>query len=135
MYLVYKLRLNSVQNKYALHIPLNTCGKGFKKMHIGPVLINDKVRVGKDCSFHINTAIVAGGRDNGAPTLGDHVVVGVGAVILGSIHIADNTAIGANAVVNRSFEEGNIAIAGVPAKKISDNGSLTWNKKAKGNNQ
>ena len=41
-----------------------------------------------------------------------------GAKIYGNIIIANNIAIGANAVVNKSFEEENILIAGNPAKKI-----------------
>jgi len=45
------------------------------------------------------------------------------------VYIANNVAIGANALVNKSVEEENIAIAGVPAKKISNNGRLEWNKK------
>ena len=60
------------------------------------------------------------------PKIGNNVVIGVGAVVLGDIHIADGIAIGANAVVNKSFGEPSIAIAGVPAKKISNNGRLTW---------
>jgi len=48
---------------------------------------------------------------------------------VGSVTLGSGIAIGANAVVTKSFEEDNIAIAGVPAKKISDNGASTWNKK------
>lgn len=100
-------------------------------MHVGPILINDKAVIGKNCSLHINTAIVAGGTNNEVPVIGEGVVVGVGAVILGGVTIANNIAIGANAVVNKSFIEENIAIAGVPAKKVSNNGSLEWNKQDK----
>ena len=42
--------------------------------------------------------------------------------IYGNIRIASGIMIGANAVVNKSFDEENICIAGVPAKKISDLG-------------
>jgi serine O-acetyltransferase len=51
------------------------------------------------------------------------VYIAPGAKIYGAIEIADNIAIGANAVVNKSFLEPNITIAGVPARKISDKGS------------
>lgn len=129
MSLLYKMRLNRLQNKYALHIPPNCCGKGLKVMHIGPILINQNARLGKNCALHINTAIVADGLDSSVPTLEDGVVVGVGAVVLGGIRIAKNVAIGANAVVNKDVTEENIAVAGVPAKKISNNGRLEWNKK------
>ena len=126
---IYSLRLSRFQNKYALHIPINCCDRGLKIMHLGPVLINSRCSIGKDCSLHINTAIVAGGTNDGVPTLDDGVIVGVGAVVLGGIYVAKNVAIGANAVVNKDITEENIAVAGVPAKKISNNGRLEWNKK------
>ena len=55
--------------------------------------------------------------------IGDNVWIGPGAKIFGKIFIADNIAIGANSVVNRSFAEQNITIAGIPAKKIKDSGN------------
>lgn len=124
----YKFRLRLMQQKYALHIPMNCCDKGLKIMHLGPVLMNEDVVVGKNCSIHMNTGLVAGGVTSKAPILGDGVVVGFGAVILGGIYIADNVAIGANAVVNKDVTEENVAVAGVPAKIISHNGRLSWNR-------
>ncbi len=100
-------------------------------MHLGPILINGKATIGEECSLHINTAIVAGGTNDDVPTIGNHVVIGVGSTLLGGISIPNYTAIGAGSIVNKSFLEENIAIAGVPAKKISDNGSKTWNQKDK----
>lgn len=126
--IICKIKLYRIQNKYALHIPINTCGRGLKIMHIGPVLMNGRVTVGKDCSFHINTALVAGGTSDDVPCLEDGVVVGIGAVVLGNVHVARNVAIGANAVVNKNVAEENIAVAGVPAHKVSNGGGLNWNK-------
>lgn len=58
---LYKFFLRKLQNKYALHIPLNCCGEGLRIMHLGSVLINEKASIGRNCAFHINTAVVAGG--------------------------------------------------------------------------
>lgn len=127
---ICKVHLQWMQNKYALHIPLNCCGRGLKIMHLGPILINRKSVVGKNCSLHINTALVANGLNDDAPVLGEGVVVGIGAVIVGGVTIADNVAIGANAVVNKDISEEDIAIAGVPARKVSNNGRSKWNRKA-----
>ena len=53
--LLYRVRLNKIQTKYALHIPLNCCGRGIKIMHVGPVLINEKAVIGNyfwGCIMH-----------------------------------------------------------------------------------
>lgn len=126
---VYHLMLRRIQNRYGIHVPINCCAKGLRIMHVGPILINNRAAVGSDCVFHINTGLVAGGMTDAAPKLGDNVVVGFGAVVLGDVYVAKGVAIGANAVVNKSVEEENIAVAGVPAKKISNNGSNSWGKR------
>ena len=97
-------------------------------MHVGPILTNPRVRMGQNV-VHMNTAVVAQGITNDVPMIGNDVVIGTGATLLGGITIADGIAIGANSLVNKSFDDPNIAIAGIPAKKISDNGRYKWNRK------
>ena len=126
--LLWKLRLRRLQNRYGMHVALNCCGKGLQIAHVGPILMNAHVTVGEGCCFHFNTAVVAGGTDNGVPTLGDGVVVGLGAVILGGVTLGDRIAVGANAVVNKSFPEPDITVAGAPARKIADHGAGAWNR-------
>lgn len=126
---LYKILLYRYGNKINIHIPINVFDKGLKIMHLGPILVNGNVKGGKDISLHVNSSLVASGLDSKAPNLGDGVVVGVGAVVIGDVTIANNIAIGANAVVNKNFLEENIAIAGIPAKKVSNNGRLKWGNK------
>ena len=119
--LIYHTLLMHMQNKYALHIPLNSFGKGLRIYHIAPLVMNGDISVGENCTLHAMSSIVYGGGDgDDVPTLGDNVTVGLGATIIGGVTIADNITIGAGAVVNKSFLEPGITIAGVPAKKISD---------------
>lgn len=125
---IYRCRLYRLQNRYGLKIPINCCGKGLKIMHLGSVLMNGNVTLGQNVSVHINTGLVASGKNSDAPTIGNGVVLGIGSIVLGGVHIADNIAIGAGAIVTKSFEQENIAIAGNPARKISDNGRLTWDR-------
>lgn len=133
--LLWKLRLRRLQNRYELHVALNCCGRGLQIAHLGPLLMNGSVTVGENCLFHFNTALVAGGTDNGVPTLGDRVIVGLGAVVLGGVRVADGVAIGANAVVNRDVLEPNITVAGVPARKISGRGAADWNRGLRGGDE
>ena len=129
--LIYKLRLHRFQIRHCLHISLNCCGKGLRIMHVGPILMNGNVTIGENCKIHFNTAFVAGGTSHDAPTLGDCVVVGVGAVVLGGVTVANNVAIAAGAVVNKDVLEESITVGGVPARKISNNGSANWGDGAK----
>lgn len=63
---------------------------------------------------------------NGAPIIGNKVFIGSGGKIIGSITIADDVVIGANAVVTKDFLEANTTWAGNPAKKVSNNGSYHY---------
>ncbi len=51
------------------------------------------------------------------PTLGNNVIIGSGAQILGSINVGDNARIGANSVVSRDVPA-NVTVAGVPAREF-----------------
>lgn len=123
---ICRFLLNRFQCRHHMRVPLNVFDSGLKIMHLGPIQINNKTRGGKNISIHVNAGMLASGLEDDAPVLEDGIVVGVGAMIVGNVHLAKNIAIGTNAVVTRSFDEENICIAGVPAKKISDNGRLTW---------
>ena len=105
-------------------IPTNVVDKGLALVHIGPIVVSNYAKIGQNCRIHVGVNIGADARvADAAPTIGNCVYIGPGAKLFGKITIADNIAIGANAVVNKSFEESNISIAGVPAKKISDLGT------------
>ena len=104
-------------------IPLNTCGKGLCLAHIGPIVISNYATVGDNCRSHIDVNLGADARNGKvAPHIGNNVYIGPGAKIFGDIYIADNCAIGANAVVNKSFENENCSIAGVPARVVNIKG-------------
>ena len=87
-------------------------------MHVGPVLMNGNVSVGEDCSFHINTGVVAGGRNGESPRLGNRVVLGIGAVVMGGIELGDDIFVGANSVVNKDFKTSGCILVGAPARQI-----------------
>ncbi len=117
-YLRYLLRKSSL--KMGFSIPENVFGPGLAIVHYGTIIVNNNAKVGKNCRIHACTNIGASGGKKEAPQIGDNVYIAPGAKIYGNIIIANNIAIGANAVVNKSFEEENILIAGNPAKKITN---------------
>ena len=48
------------------------------------------------------------------------IYLGAGSKLLIGVNLADNIIVGANAVVTKSFNEPNIVLAGIPARKISE---------------
>jgi serine O-acetyltransferase len=118
-----KRRLFLMQVRLGFSIWPNTVGPGLCLPHIGPILIHWNCSIGSH--FTVNIGAVIGTNTAGeTPTIGDNVVVEPGAKIFGAITLANNIVVGANSVVNKSFTEENISIAGVPARKIKDAGAI-----------
>ena len=118
------LCLHLVSVRLGFTIPPNAFGPGLSIAHRGTIIVHSHARVGENCRLHACTNIGswAGAADD-APVIGNNVYIGPGAVLYGPIVIADNIAIGANSVVNSSFLEPDITIAGAPARKIHDGGT------------
>lgn len=117
-YRFYRFRL-----KLGFTIPLNVFGPGLSIAHYGQITVNGNAKIGKNCRIHEGVTIGATGGSNKAPILGDNVFIGTGAKIIGDIKIANNVAIGANAVIVKNILEESVTVAGIPAKKISNNDS------------
>lgn len=92
-------------------------GPGLRIPHsLRGVMLHPTVRVGANATIYHHTVI--GVRDTrGGPQLGDGVVIGAGAKVLGPITVADGTHIGANAVVVKDTEP-NSTYVGVPAQRV-----------------
>ena len=106
--------------RLGLTIPKNVFGPGLCLVHYGTIVVSPLAKVGENCRIHPSTCI---GDYDGAPTIGNNVYLGPGAKVFGCIKIGDNVAIGANAVVNQSFQD-NVTIGGIPAVIISRKSSL-----------
>jgi serine O-acetyltransferase len=114
-YMYYKMgiRLN-------FEIPPFVVGPGLSLAHRGPVIINPHAHIGRNCRIHsgVNIGTNAGTHDQ-APSIGNDCYLGPGVKLFGLIVIADGIAIAAQAVVNRSCEEENVTLGGIPARVIS----------------
>ncbi|MBE7503825.1 MAG: serine acetyltransferase [Verrucomicrobiales bacterium] len=121
---VLKFKYHYYSLALGFYIPPNVCGPGLNVHHHGLVVINQHTRIGKNCCIQQGVNIGRNYSHSEVPVIGDNVFIGPGAKLFGAIKIADDIAIGANAVVTRSFGEKGITIAGNPAKKISDRGSI-----------
>jgi len=116
IFLKYKYRKASLRLGFT--IPENVFGPGLAIVHYGNIIINENARIGANCRIHVGVNIGSSGGSLIAPKIGNNVYIGPGVKIFGNIKIANNIAIGANSVVNKSFLEENILLAGIPAKKI-----------------
>lgn len=97
--------------------PAATLGRRFFIDHGMGVVIGETAVVGDDVlMFHTSTL---GGRTMSKgkrhPTIGDRVVIGAGAKVLGAITVGDDAQIGANAVVVKDVAPGSVVV-GVPGK-------------------
>ena len=116
----YNARLMKFQIRYGMRIPVNSCGKGLSIAHAAPCGVTAGTSVGENFRLHMLAWAVGDGTDEGVPTIGDDVILGVGAKIVGKVTVADHISIGANSVVTKDFLEPNCTIAGVPARKLKN---------------
>lgn len=122
-YYSQKFKKLSLQLGYT--IPCGVFGPGLRILHRGTIVINAHARIGKNCTINADVNIgTKAGFEGLCPCIGDNVYIGPGAKLFGNITIADGCAIGANAVVTKSFTERDCIIAGIPAKVI---GKVTRN--------
>ncbi len=94
-------------------------GKGLFIDHGMGVVIGETAEIGDNCTIYHNTTLGGTGKHKGKrhPTLGDNVLVGAGAKLLGPFRVGDNSMIGANAVVLHEVPEGG-TVVGVPGKLV-----------------
>jgi serine O-acetyltransferase len=99
--------------------PGATIGKGFFIDHGMGVVIGETAEIGKDVTLYHGVTLGGTSLNKGKrhPTIGDRVVIGAGAKVLGNITIGADSRIGANAVVVKSAPE-NSVIVGVPGQIV-----------------
>ncbi|MBI5853895.1 MAG: serine O-acetyltransferase [Nitrospirae bacterium] len=99
--------------------PSAKIGTGFFIDHGMGVVIGETAEIGDYVTLFQGVTLGGTGKEHGKrhPTLGNHVVVGAGAKILGGIKIGDNVKIGANSVVSKNVPP-NSPVIGVPARVI-----------------
>ncbi|MDD5680879.1 MAG: serine O-acetyltransferase [Candidatus Omnitrophica bacterium] len=97
--------------------PGATIGKNLFIDHGMGVVIGETTIIGDNVTLFQGVTLGGTGKEKGKrhPTLGDNIVVGAGAKVLGNIVIGDNVSIGANAVVVRDVPP-NSTVVGVPGR-------------------
>ncbi len=103
--------------------PGATIGKGVFIDHGMGVVIGETAIVGDYCLIYQNVTLGGTGKQTGKrhPTLGNNVVVGAGAKVLGNINIGDNVRVGAGSIVLRDVPR-DCTVVGVPGRIVSQTG-------------
>jgi serine O-acetyltransferase len=103
--------------------PGATLGSGLFIDHATGVVIGETAEVGDDVTIYHGVTLGGISTDPGKrhPTIGDRVIIGAGAKILGPIKIGDDSRIGANAVVVKEVPSSSVVV-GVPGQIVSRSG-------------
>ncbi|MBE6631057.1 MAG: serine O-acetyltransferase [Ruminococcaceae bacterium] len=99
--------------------PGATIGRGLVIDHGSGVVIGETAEIGDNCTIYQGVTLGGTGKDVGKrhPTLGNNVLVGAGAKILGPVKIGNNVKVAAGAVVLSELPEHSTAV-GIPAKVV-----------------
>ena len=103
--------------------PGATIGKGLFIDHGAGVVIGETAEIGDNCTLYQGVTLGGTGKDVGKrhPTLGNNVMVGSGAKVLGPFKIGDNSKIASNAVVLDEIPADSTAV-GIPARVVKRGG-------------
>ena len=98
-------------------------GKGLLIDHGMGVVIGETAEIGDDCTIYQNVTLGGTGKDCGKrhPTIGNNVMIGTGAKVLGPFTVGDNSKIAANAVVLTEIPPDSTCV-GVPARIVKREG-------------
>lgn len=122
----FTARLISQLSRFVTGIEIHpgaTIGKGFFVDHGMGVVIGETTVIGDNVILYQGVTLGGTGLQKGKrhPTIGNNVVIGCGAKVLGNITVGDNAYIGANAVVVRDVPP-NSTIVGVPGRVTRQDG-------------
>ncbi|WP_291571809.1 serine O-acetyltransferase EpsC [Clostridium sp. UBA4548] len=122
--LYFIARLISQISRFFTGIEIHPGAKIGKKVFIDHgmgVVIGETAEVGNNVTIYHGVTLGGVGTEKGKrhPSIGDNVIIGAGAKILGPIDIGKGSRIGANAVVLKSVPE-NKTVVGIPGKILGD---------------
>lgn len=108
LYIMHRVK---IKRGIEIH-PACIIGKNLLIDHGIGVVIGETTIIGDNCVIYQGVTLGGTGKEKGKrhPTIGNYVMIGAGAKILGNIYIGDNVKIGANAVVLNNIEPLNTVV-------------------------
>lgn len=119
-------RMISQLNRHFTGIEIHPGAKIGKRLvidHGMGIVIGETAEVGDDCLIYHGVTLGGTGKDHGKrhPTIGNNVLIGTGAKVLGPFKVGDNSRIAANSVVLSEIPPNSTAV-GIPARIVKMNG-------------
>ena len=123
--LLFIARLISQLGRFITGIEIHPGAKIGRRLFIDHgmgIVIGETAEIGDDCTIYHGATLGGTGKDKNKrhPTIGNNVMVGCGAKILGPITIGNNVKIGAGSIVLKPVED-NVTVVGVPAHVVRKN--------------
>ncbi len=106
-------------------------GRRFFIDHAMAVIIGETTIIGDDCTLYQGVTLGGTGKETGKrhPTLGNNVLVGVNAAVLGDIYLGDNSKVGGGAVVVNDVPD-NSTVIGIPGRVVVRDGQRVAQEKS-----
>ena len=123
--LFFLARLESQWNRKRTGIEIHPGAKIGRKLFIDHgmgIVFGETTEIGDNCTIYHGVTLGGTGKDTGKrhPTLGNNVLIGAGAKVLGPVYIGDNVRVGAGSVVLKNLPA-NCTAVGVPAEVVRIN--------------
>ena len=124
--LKFMARLISQRSRHRTGIEIHPGAKIGKRLvidHGMGIVIGETAEIGDDCLIYHGVTLGGTGKDVGKrhPTIGNNVLIGTGAKVLGPFKVGDNSRIAANSVVLSEIPPNSTAV-GVPARVVKVDG-------------
>lgn len=92
-------------------------GAGLRLPHPMGIIIAPNTTIGADCDLYADVRLVLGHGCKQGPTIGDGVLLGDGAKVVGNIHVGTGSVIGVSSVVTRNIPD-HVTAVGIPARVL-----------------
>lgn len=110
--LIAKVIMHHYKEKHNLMIPFGSTGGGLALGYPHDIIVNGGVEIGEYACLYKGVLIgsIKGGKNGGVPTIGDHVVIGQNATVVGNVTIGNDVLIAAGAFVNFNVPDHSVVI-------------------------
>ncbi len=124
--LIFIARLISQTNRFITGIEIHPgakIGRGLFIDHGMGIVMGETAEIGDNCTIYHGVTLGGTGKETGKrhPTIGNNVLIGAGAIVLGPVNIGDNAMIGAGSVVMEDVEA-NTTVTGTKARAVKRDG-------------